>query len=49
MKLYISGFLMGFFIGGFYLFAKGYDAAKFDQQHANLKLQQCLDVIKKEN
>ena len=47
MRLYLSGLLMGFAIGGLYMFKRGYDVAKFDQSHANLKLQQCLDVIKK--
>ena len=47
MKMYISGLLMGFFIGGLLLFKQGYESAKFDQKHANEKLQQCLGVIRK--
>ena len=46
MKLYISGLMMGFAIGGFYMFKHGYESAKFDQAHANLKLQQCLDIVR---
>jgi hypothetical protein len=40
---YMLGFSVGVYIG----FYKGADSENFDREYANLKLQQCLEVIKK--
>lgn len=43
----VFAFLFGAFIGLYFGFIRGVETESFDREYANLKLQQCLEVIKK--
>jgi hypothetical protein len=47
MKTVFFFYFLGFFIGTFFGFTQGAESEQFDRAHANLKLQQCLEVIRK--
>lgn len=46
MEKTILGFLFGAFVGLYFGFARGVEYEKFDRNHANHRLQQCLEVLR---